>query len=293
MQVVSRSSIVFQIAIAVIAAIGAGVAGAAVSPSGWMLGLLVFVVGLWAATRRALRRLRSVRKNVPGIQEWLNRNFAWSDAIDYERFEKDVKIVLEEWTFEGVDGVEVTDEMRLGVAAGAALLLHGRPQWELPPRQSVLFYPDRFDEDYLSEESGAFDGMAHQQGPIILSAVAIERSWADPHDGSNVVLHELAHLLDYKNAFADGIPSLLDPGSTVAWQELMRKETRRIRLGRSMLRRYAAQNPAEFFAVSVENFFERPDVMADRHPELYAALKALFNLDLLEAERPRLKIESG
>src|SRR5690606_27396278 len=117
-----------------------------------------------------------------------------------------------------------------------------------PARQTVLFYPDRFDLDYLTSEHAEFDGMAHHQGPIILSARAVEESWADPSDGNNVVLHELAHLLDYENELADGVPSLIHPGSTVAWKELVRKETRRIRLGRSMLRRYAATNHAEFFA---------------------------------------------
>lgn len=280
MQVVSRSSLLFHVAIAGIAGIGCGIAAAAVTPYGWLIGAAVFLVGVGAAARKPVRRLRAVHRETSAIREWLEQTYPWHGAIDRERFEKDVKIVLDEWSFEGVDEVDVTEEMRLGVAAAAALLLHGRPQWELPPRQTVLFYPDRFDEDYLSEETGAFDGMAHQQGPIILSTIAIEESWADPRDGSNVVLHELAHLLDYKNAFADGVPSLLDPGSTVAWQELVRKETRRIRLGRSMLRRYAAKNPAEFFAVAVENYFERPDVMAERHPELHAALKALFNLEL-------------
>ena len=260
-------------------AVGAVVVGESITPGGWLAGVAVLALSAWIALRKPLRRGRAVRRERPDLHAALERLSPWIDLVDREPFERDVKIVLEEWTFEGVDGIDVTLDMKVGVAAGAALLLHGRPDWELPSRQSVIFYPNRFDADYISEETGAFDGMAHQQGPIILSSKAVEESWADPYDGSNVVLHELAHLLDYENEFADGVPSLVDPGSTVAWRELVRKETKRVRLGRSMLRRYAAKNHAEFFAVAVENFFERPDVMESRHPELYAALKALFNLD--------------
>lgn len=279
MQVLSRSSLIYQLAIGVIVAIGAAVVGSSIVGYGWLAGAGVLAFSFWIALRKPLRRRRAVQRKAPELKAALDRFWPWIGLVDRGPFERDVRIVLEEWTFEGVEGVDVTLDMKVGVAAGAALLLHGRPEWELPSRQTVIFYPDRFDADYVSEESGAFDGMAHQQGPIILSSKAIEESWADPYDGSNVVLHELAHLLDYENEFADGVPSLVDPGSTVAWRELVRKETKRVRLGRSMLRRYAAKNAAEFFAVAVENFFERPDVMEERHPELYAALEALFNLD--------------
>ena len=280
MQVASRSYLTYRLALAVVIGGGAGFIGAVSVPGGWIVGLALFLAILVISLRMPLRRLRAVRRELPaGVRRWLEEDFPWLPTLDRERFDRDVKIVLREWTFEGVDGVEVDDWMRAGVAAGAALLLHGRPLWELPPRQTVLFYPDRFDADYLIEDDATFDGMAHHQGPIILSARAVEESWDDPADGSNVVLHELAHLLDFENAFADGVPSLLDPGSEVAWRELVRRETRRVRLGRSMLRRYAAKDPAEFFAVSVENFFERPDMMEERHPELFGALKALFRMD--------------
>lgn len=280
MQVASRINLLFYMAMALILGGGIGAVGAMVAPGGWAVGAALLTAVLLIALRKPIRRFRAVRRDLHAdARRWLKQEFTWLDAVDRDRFEQDMKIVLAEWAFEGVDGVQVTERMKAGVAAGAALLLHGRPEWELPSRQTVLFYPDRFDADYVSDAEATYDGMAHHQGPIILSARAIEESWADPHDGSNVVLHELAHLLDYENEYADGVPSLLNPGSTVAWQELVRRETRRIRIGRSMLRRYAATNHAEFFAVAVENFFERGDAMRSRHPDLYAALTALFRLD--------------
>ena len=169
--------------------------------------------------------------------------------------------------------------MRLGVGAGAALLLHGRPDWELPVRRTILFYPDRFDQDYTDSDYAAYDGMVHAQGPVILSAAAVEKDWALPGSGHNVVLHELAHLFDFEQGGAEGTPSLMDPASAAAWRALVRREIRRVRLGTSLLRGYAASNPAEFFAVAVENFFDRPVALHRRHPHLFNALKAFFNLD--------------
>jgi Mlc titration factor MtfA (ptsG expression regulator) len=200
------------------------------------------------------------------------------DAVGRRRFERDVQFFLDEQRFEGV-GVEVTETLRLAVAAGAALLLHGRPNWELPARRTFLFYAGRFNEDYDEDALGDYEGMAHAQGPVILSAKAVEMGWAVPHDGDNVVLHELAHLFDFENLDADGIPTLLNPASAEAWRRLMRAEMVKVRQGRSVLRRYAATSAAEFFAVAVENFFERPELLAHRHPELFEALCAFFNLD--------------
>jgi Mlc titration factor MtfA (ptsG expression regulator) len=195
------------------------------------------------------------------------------------RFERDVQFVLDEYSFEGVKDVTVTDTLRLSVAAGVATLLHGRPSWELPGSNAVLFYPDRFNDTYHESTDGAFDGMAHQQGPIILTAPAVANSWAGAHDANNVVLHELAHLFDFDNEGADGVPSLVAAGSAGEWQALMRREIRRVQRGRSVLRPYAAEAPSEFFAVSVETFFEQPDRMARHHDELFRALVSFFHLD--------------
>jgi hypothetical protein len=81
------------------------------------------------------------------------------------------------------------------------------------------------------------------------------------------------------DAVAEGVPSLMDRSSAKAWSQLVRREMQYVRLGKSLLRRYAATNPAEFFAVAAENFFDRPQQLYDRHPELFEALTAFFNLD--------------
>jgi Mlc titration factor MtfA (ptsG expression regulator) len=164
-------------------------------------------------------------------------------------------------------------------------MLHGRPDWELPRGRTFLFDPGEFDEEYELDPASnpvpseaVYDGMAHPQGPVILSAPAVEAGWRRA-DGYNVVLHELAHLFDFGTDGAHGLPSLMDPASTEAWQALVREEMRKAEVGRSVLRRYASAAPAELFAVAVEQFFERPVRLRRHHPRLFDALTELFRLD--------------
>ena len=274
------------------AVLGAGVAVIGVKSavwSGWV-GFLVALVVLGVGLRQTLRRWRVARRSCPQRwAAWLARHvplYAALSGAQRNRFERDVRFFLDEHTFEGVQDVTVTDDLRLGVAAGAALVLHGRPDWELEGAQSFLFYPDRFDENYYGGDHADFDGMAHEQGPILLSAKAVKESWMVPDDGSNVVLHELAHLFDFKNTGPDGMPSLMDPRSEKVWSALVQREMERIRQRDSLLRPYAATAPSEFFAVAVEVFFEQPHALHGRHPALFEALRAFFNLDPRPEEAP-------
>jgi Uncharacterized protein conserved in bacteria len=262
---------------------GGAVIGHEVTSVGPALGLVPAAVVLGVGLRRPWRRWRVAKTDLSSaFSRWLRRQvplYARLDEAGRTRFKRDVQFALDEYSFEGIQGVTVTDPLRLSVASSIAVLLHGRPSWELPGSRSVLFYPERFDETYHENITASYDGMAHQQGPIILTVAAVRQSWADPGDGNNVVLHELAHLFDFDNEGADGVPSLVDPGSAPDWQALVRDEMRRIEQGRSLLRPYAAEAPSEFFAVAVEHFFEQPGPMARRHDELFRALVAFFRID--------------
>ncbi|PSQ60869.1 MAG: hypothetical protein BRD27_03865 [Bacteroidetes bacterium QH_10_64_19] len=283
MRIARRSSLITMGLLALIIGGGVSVIGHEVTSVGPVLGLVPVVLILLIGLRRPWRRWRLARRGLAAEhQRWLRTHvplYSKLDAPDRERFERDVQFVLGEYSFEGVQDVEVTDTLRLSVAAGIAVLLHGRPSWELPGSRSILFYPERFDETYHGTMTASYDGMAHQQGPIILTVSAVEHSWRDPGDGNNVVLHELAHLFDFDNEGADGVPSLVNPVSAPDWQSLVRDEMRRVEQGRSMLRPYAAEAPSEFFAVAVEHFFEEPEPMARHHEELFRALVSFFRVD--------------
>ena len=271
------------------------VVGRSASPAtGVLVGALVWATIAGWALRRPLHRLRVVRQPLPEPwRAWLRdhvRLYAEASAADRRRFEQDVALVLDSLTFEGAGGAEPTETLRLGVAAGVAMLLHGHPDWEMPTERTVLFVPDTFDEAYGDEEPGMFDGMVHSQGPIVLSTRAAERGWAR-EDGHNVVLHELAHVFDFDGWEADGVPSFLDPRSADAWTTLMRKEMRRAARGDGVLRSYAASAPAELFAVATEQFFERPARLRKHHEELYGALVAFYNLT--PPDEPEVEVEGS
>lgn len=251
----------------------------------WEISLALAVLAALAPVgirlRGPLRRRRLTRTTFPEPwRDWLKTHatiYRFLESSERERFETDLTWAMDEWTCEGVRSVTVDEELRLSIAAGVATILHGRPDWELPGSKSVVFYPGAFDEDYEIGH-GDFSGMAHSQGPILLSAPDARRGW-QRNEGRNVVLHEMAHRLDFFQASADGVPSLLDSRSYASWIETMKEETARIQRGQSMLSDYAATGPQELFAVSTESFFERPLTMKRDHPRLYDALSALYNLD--------------
>jgi len=281
--------------------VGVGVALTGVQVSGgWgsTLGLVPAVFILGYGLRRAVRRWHLAQQSFPEAwRQWLNAHVPLYRAVDdaaTAHFERDVQFAMAEYSFEGVSGVDVSEELRLAVAAGIATLLHGRPNWELPGTQSVVFYPGAFNDEYGGRGYDAsYDGMAHQQGPLLLTAPSVRDSWRNPGDGDNVVLHELAHLFDFDNAGADGVPSLVARSSAEDWQVLVRSEMKRIREGRSILRRYAAEAPSEFFAVAVEVFFEQPARMERHHEALFNALVAFFHIDPATGKRQETSGRAG
>lgn len=293
MQTVTRSDLAFSALLAVLVGAGVGFVGGALAGS-WLAGLASGAVAaalvLRKAATRALRRVRAVRAPFPPEwRAWLERQVPFYAALDPEgrrRFEADVQIILAEQRFEGVGAQTVTWQHKLAIAAGAALMLHGRPDWDLPGGRTVLLYPQAFNDRYELEgeqapfdDTADFDGMVHPQGPVLFSAPSVIHAWASAHDGSNVILHEWAHVFDFATGTADGVPSFMDASSVEPWLEIVRRERRQAAVGKSALSHYASTNNAELFAVSVERFFERPDLLAARHPELFGALAAFFQLD--------------
>jgi Mlc titration factor MtfA (ptsG expression regulator) len=124
-------------------------------------------------------------------------------------------------------------------------------------------------------------------GALVLAWDAVKSGAAHPSDGKNVVLHEFAHQLDYENGAEDGAPALETRDQRLSWQEVMREEFSSLRIAEetgmpTLLDTYGASEPTEFFAVSIEAFFERPRALRARHPRLYAELQTYFRQDPVE-----------
>ncbi|KPL03099.1 MAG: hypothetical protein AMK75_01865 [Planctomycetes bacterium SM23_65] len=202
-----------------------------------------------------------------------------------------VNVFLAEKNFEGCGGLEMTDEIRVTVAAQACILLLNRKTHYYPRLSSVLVYPAayvakgarRLGEHWV-EQTDVRAGESWPGGALVLTWDHAKHGAGDLKDGHNVVLHEFAHQLDQEDGHADGIPILEQHSSYVTWARILSKEFQRLRRElrrnrRTLLREYAATNPAEFFAVATEAFFEKPRLLKKKEPELYEELKSYYRLD--------------
>jgi len=196
-----------------------------------------------------------------------------------ERFERDVRVFLADKRITGV-GVDVNDDLRLLVAASAVTLSLAWDDFEWDVLTEVLLYPENFDRDY-GFESADLAGQAHPWGTVILSVPALYESFEHPDDCFHVGLHEFAHLVDLADdSRMEGIPAGLDEGRQREWVAIAEKEMARLqRGGRSVIDDYGADEPAEFFAVAVEAFFEAAQAVRRDHAELYTFLAGYFAQD--------------
>lgn len=204
-----------------------------------------------------------------------------------------MQVFLAEKRFEGCGGLELTDEIRLTIAAQACLLLLHRETDYYPQLSTILVYPST----YLVDEERHLEGpiwevgeeyrlghTGHRLGVIVLAWDAAKRGALHPADGQNVVLHEFAHQLDFEDYATDGAPALATRAEYLAWARVMSSEFKALQAAEeagtpTLLDTYGATNPAEFFAVATEAFFERPRALRIRHPELYAELAKFFRQD--------------
>lgn len=257
---------------------------------------------------RALRRRRLRREPFP--PEWntiLARRFApWPHLTPEERntLRERVRFFIAERYWEGCAGLELTDEMRVTIAAYASLLVLARPADEYGNVSTVLVYPDGYfateqppplmgRSGIVSDGATPVLGQAYTAGPVILSWRHALHGAVSHDDGNNVILHEFAHKLDMLAGPVDGTPPMESREQAKEWAEIMQGEMEALREAiaagvRLLIRPYAATNPAEFFAVTTELFFERPGDLRDHHPDLYRVLRRFYRQDPAEwFDRPR------
>lgn len=263
-------------------------------------GLLLIVAAVTARpVRRTIRRRRLLEAPFPAAwQEMLRRNVSLyrhlPDSLR-SQLHGDIHVFLAEKRFEGCGGLAITDEIRVTVAAEACMLLLNRPRHYYPLLRSILVYPTAYLARQYDPLGGAgyiegdvpLAGQSWRGGSLVLAWDHVRAEARDGQDGHNVVLHEFAHQLDEEDGPADGAPVLDDPARYAAWARVCRKEyeelCRDVTLHRrSVLDAYGATNPAEFFAVATETFFEKPRQLQRHEPDLYGVLKDYYRLDPAE-----------
>jgi Mlc titration factor MtfA (ptsG expression regulator) len=262
---------------------------------------LGLIVAAWLAGPTVLaawRRARVRAQPFPGAwRDILRRRmpaFARLPPDLQWQVKKHVQVLLAEKPFIGCAGLIITDEMRVLIAAQAALLLLNRDAGYFRNLRQVLVYPGAFvvertqpDAMGLTHETRrALAGESWQQGQLLLSWDDVLAGAANPDDGHNVVIHEFAHQLDQERGRANGAPWLGRREGYGRWAQVLSAEyaalQRRLALGEpSVIDAYAASDPAEFFAVVSEHFFEQPALLAQAHPALYAEFARCYRTNPL------------
>ncbi|NNE93640.1 MAG: zinc-dependent peptidase [Verrucomicrobiales bacterium] len=270
-----------------------------------LLGILLLfaVFQIVRLTRRAVRRKRLLATPLP--LEWieaLEKRFEIFRELPEPLREKLgglMHVFLDEKRFEACGGLkEITDEMRVLVAAQACLLLLGLDKHGFFRRlKSILIYPEayrdrgvrRFDVseifDHGNEEGDVRFGESWDTGSVVLSWQSIKNGALHADDGMNVIYHEFAHQLDQVDGSADGAPRLPNHAGYAEWARIFQREYEALveavddPSADPLLDPYGATDPAEFFAVATETFFEMPEDLKKEHPELYDQLAGFYGLD--------------
>jgi Mlc titration factor MtfA (ptsG expression regulator) len=231
--------------------------------------------------------------------ELLRRNVAHYARLDDDerrRLRELTQVFIAEKSWEGCGGLELTDEMRVTIAAQACLLVLELPHRMYRDVESILVYPSAVlrperaqgvfvrSPDLVAQGDVALLGEAHLRGPVVLAWDRVLRDGQRPQDGHNLVYHEFAHKLDMLDGSADGTPPLASRDELAQWAQAceraflaLRDEAKR---GEdTLLDAYGATNEAEFFAVATEHFFDRPRTLRKQLPELYAVLARFYRQD--------------
>lgn len=202
-----------------------------------------------------------------------------------------IQLFLAKKKFFGCNGLEINDDIRVTIAAEACLLLLNRATSVYSRLKYILVYPAAFQtghEDYnqdgtITRGVKGLLGQSWHHGKIILSWDDVTYGAGNIQDGHNVALHEFAHQLDSETGSTNGAP-LLGQNSCQSWAQVLTEEFKDLQLSlhqrhKTVMDGYGATNPAEFFAVATETFFEKPDQLAKKHPELFAELEKFYRVN--------------
>lgn len=249
--------------------------------------------GWWRRRRRARVRAGVVPAAWRGVVERNVPFFRRLPPAEQEALLRHVLVFLDEKRFEGCGGFEVTEEVKVSIAAQACVLLLGQAEPDyFADVSSVLVYPSSYvasrvehlPDGTVVEGAGVRLGEAWTRGEVVLSWDDARGGAADVRDGHNVVLHEFAHKLDQEDGVADGAPPLGARARYAPWARVLGREYEALRAAaargkRDVLDAYGATNPAEFFAVATEVFFEKATQLRRKHPELYEQLRDYYGQD--------------
>lgn len=223
-------------------------------------------------------------------------------AEDQAELRGHLAVFLDEKRFEGCGGLEVDDRVRVTIGAQACLLLLHRKTDYYPDLGSILVYPTSYESpaEHVGPDGVVTQGTSRRlgeswtRGEVVLAWDSVKGGAELVTDGLNVTLHEFAHQIDQEDGAADGAPILATRSAYGPWAKVLSHDYESLQAAvergrRDVIDAYGATNPAEFFAVITEAFFERPRRLRRKHPELYEQLSGFYCQDPAEQSPSRLR----
>lgn len=257
------------------------------------IGILIYP--LWVKWQRDRLMAQPFPKHWLGIIENNLAVYAGLTSGQQQELQGYIQVFLKEKQFIGCLGLQITEEIRVTIAAIACLLLFGDRKTFFPNLRSILVYPTAYvvtemvvNDAYVVEEKRvARLGESWTRDQLILAWEQVQQDLLHWQDGHNVVLHEFAHQLDQEDGRAEGVPILSRSLDYAVWAKVMTAEYLQLcdrveHDKNTVLDSYGATNPAEFFAVATETFFEKPQQLYQKHPDLYELLQRYYRLNPLQ-----------
>ncbi len=248
--------------------------------------LIIFILAIGYTVKKLQKKVPVKAGPIPGSYRTMLANmvpfYQQLNATEKKEFEERVQHFLALIKITGVK-TTVEDIDKVLIAASAVIPIFNFPGWEYANLHEVLLYPDSFDHEFEQQGEGrnilGMVGSGAMNHMMILSQNELRDSFINKTGKGNVGIHEFVHLVDKTDGSIDGVPEiLLDKKYIVPWLQLMRKEIELIKDDRSDISPYGATNESEFFAVVAEYFFERPELLKEKHPELYELLEKIFSV---------------
>lgn len=201
---------------------------------------------------------------------------------EQKRFQSRMMIFLSEIQLESV-GFELNDLDKVYIASSAVIPVFNFSEWHYRNLSTVLVYPDHFNEDLgfaqndKNRNIGGLVGNGRFENQMILSRKALHEGFSPLTPKFNTGIHEFVHLIDKLDGSIDGVPEvLLQKPYVIPWLKIIHEKMEEINNNESDIRHYGGTNQAEFLAVAAEYFFEKPEQMKNKHPDLYQMLTVCF-----------------
>ena len=231
-------------------------------------------------------------------EDWLTASLPLYTALPHDhriKLKRKISEFIPSVYWEGAKGLELNEKMIVLIAAQACLLIINMEGLPFRRLKTVIVFPEAFvHESTETDEGGIHTDSRHRVSGLSFDSGTVSLAWKETqvggrcmHDGYNLFFHEFSHQLDQASGYANGAPVLRRPEYYGEWYEVMRDEFERLiedsSKGRvTLLDDYGAEDPAEFFAVATETFFEKARKMRKHYPDLYRVMKQYYQLDPAE-----------